>query len=184
MIIDGKDYKEIEIGTGLTIKDAVKILKQSDELAYVNFNGVNLYSDTVTIDDAYKAITGMTQAEFAEKQRKERDEWTRKEEEHKKKIPELTKQWIEKGHSILDEKYWKTWDEVVPIRLSDLYQGMELGCTLAIVEKLNAGCDFAEARELFDGQGHSGMSAGLMFAMLRAFCDRGDAFVEAIKHEL
>lgn len=179
-----KDYELIDAFAGTTIDDAVQTLteyRSAGKLACINFNGVMLYSDTVTLDGAYKAITDMTKTEFEAMKRARHDEWEREEEEHKRKIPQLTEEWKEKGHAVLDEKYWELWDDVVPIRLSDLYRGMELGCTLAIVEKLNAGCDISEAREIFAKQGHSGMSAHLMFAMLKSFCDRGEEFVEAVK---
>lgn len=184
MIIDGKDYRELEVFAGTTIEEAVDLLKQHNEageLVYINFNENILCSDTVTLDGAYKAITGMTQEEFKAKERARREEFEREEAEHKKKIPELTEKWKEEGHKILDKKYWGLWDQVVPIRLSDLYRGMELGCTLDLVKRLNDGCDFSEAKEIFEKQGHSGMSAHLMFSMLVSFCDRGAEFVEAIR---
>ena len=90
----------------------------------------------------------------------------------------LTEKWIAKGHEILDSKYWEEWDRCVPIRLSDLYQGMELGCCLDIVKPLNDGCDFETAKQIIDNQGHSGISYGLMKSMVTAFCDRGSEFVE------
>lgn len=187
MIVDGKEYTEIDIAAGTNLDEAIVELigcRDDGKLAYINFNGTILYSDTVTPDGAYKEVTGMTRAEFFTRQDEERKKYEREEAEHKKKIPELTEEWKEKGHKILDEKYWELWDEVVPIRLGDLYRGMELGCTLDIVEKLNAGCDFAEAREIFEKQGHSGMSASLMFSMLINFCERGADFVRALRNEL
>lgn len=102
-------------------------------------------------------------------------------EEHKARIPELTREWITKGHEILDEKYWEKWDECVPIRLDDLYKGMELGDCLEIVKALNDGCDLDTAKKIIHNQDHSGMSFGLVRAMVRAFCDRGNEFVDYVK---
>lgn len=62
-----KKYEKIEFIPGNTIEQAVNELlsyKQRDKLAYGKFNGVTLHSDTVTMDSAYKTITGMTKAEF------------------------------------------------------------------------------------------------------------------------
>ena len=53
------------------------------------------------------------------------------------KRPNKTKEWRDKGHEILDEKYRSDWDNVVPIRLDDLYEGMELKACLDIIEELN-----------------------------------------------
>jgi hypothetical protein len=89
----------------------------------------------------------------------------------------LTKEWIEKGNAILDEKYHETWAKCVPIRLSDLYQGMELGNCLEIVEQLNNGKTVEEVKPLIENQGHSGMSFGLVCSMIKSFCDRGEEFV-------
>lgn len=101
--------------------------------------------------------------------------------EHEEKIPELTKVWIEKGHKILDEEYWSEWDKCVPIRLGDLYEGMELGACLDIIEELNNNCTLDVAKTIIENQNHSGMSFGLVCAMVRAFCKRGEEFVSYVK---
>jgi hypothetical protein len=62
-----KKYEKIEFTLGNTIEQAVNELlsyKQHGKLVYGKFNGVTLHSDTVTIDSAYKKITGKTKAEF------------------------------------------------------------------------------------------------------------------------
>ena len=87
------------------------------------------------------------------------------------------KEWIEKGKEILDEKYHETWAKCVPVRLSDLYEGMELGATLDIVKELNAGYELKTVKKIIEGQGHSGMSFDLVCLMVKAFCDRGSEFV-------
>ena len=60
---------KIEFSLGSTIEQAVNELlnyKEQGKLVYGKFNGVFLYSDTVTIDSAYREITGKSQAKFAE----------------------------------------------------------------------------------------------------------------------
>lgn len=62
-----KHYSLIEMPLGSTIEDVVNklvSLYEFDLYACFNFNGVWLYSDKVTMDSAYKAITGMTFEEF------------------------------------------------------------------------------------------------------------------------
>lgn len=179
-----KQYKEIEFTAGSGIEDAVNTLntyKQNGELASGLFNGQILYSDIDDIDSAYKKITGKTKAEFDEVERKRHEEYQAENKKHEEAIPELTNTWIEKGKKILDEKYHELWIKCVPIRLGDLYRGMELGACLDIVEKLNAGCELQEAKEIIDGQGHSGMSFGLVCSMIRSFCERGNEFVDFVK---
>lgn len=183
MIEMNKDYKTIELWAGCSIEIAVaKLLeyREKGELVCCNFNGHMLYSDTVTVDGAYLEIVDMTKDEFDKKQERQREEDKKSEEAHKLKIPELTKKWIKKGHEVLDEKYWDYWDECVPIRLNDLYHGMELKCCLDIVEPLNNGCSLEEAKEIISEQGHSGMSYSLVRIMVSTFCDRGEEFANYI----
>lgn len=178
------NYRKIEFGAGYSIERAMQDLarfKERGELVYGEFNGQRLYSDIDDVDSAYKKITGKTKADFDAEMKAENDRYKEEERKHKESIPELTKQWIEKGNEILDEKYHKTWSECVPIRLGDLYRGMELGATLDIVKELNEGCELHKAKEIIENQGHSGMSFSLVCSMVRAFCDRGSAFVKYVK---
>ena len=171
-------YKKIELLVGNTIEDAVNELldyREKGELACCDFNGHTLYSDTVTMDDAYKEIIGKTKYEFDKAQQEMRDNFKRQDKEHKEQIPLLTKVWMEKGREILTEDKWELWDKIVPIRLNDLYQGMELGCCLDIVKILNNNGTFDEAKD------HSGMSFGLVCSMVKEFCNRGKEFVNYVK---
>ena len=81
----------------------------------------------------------------------------------------------------LDEKYRELWAKCVPIRLGDLYQGMELGNCLEIVEQLNNGKTVEEVKPLIENQGHSGMSFSLVCSMVKSFCDRGAEFVSYVR---
>lgn len=179
-----KNYREIQFGAGDRIESAMQDLarfKERGELVYGEFNGQKLYSDIDDLDSAFKKITGKTKAEFDEAERVRHEEYKEQERKHKEAIPELTKEWIEKGNKILDEKYRELWAECVPVRLGDLYQGMELQMCLDIVLELNNGCTLDEAKVIIEGQGHSGMSFGLICSMLKSFCNRGNEFVNYIK---
>lgn len=142
-----------------------------------------LYSDTVSIDSAYLEITGKTYFEGLNSIEINRQRLIKEEEEYQETIPTNTKLWIEKGHKILAEEYWNKWDECVPIRLADLYHGMELEACLSIVERLNGGCLLGEAKSAIDNQGHSGMSYGLVKSMVVCFCKRGQEFAEYIVYK-
>ena len=126
--------------------------KYKNRKACIMFNGYKLCSDTVTMDSAYVEVLGKTKAEFDAEKRKQREEWKRHEEEHRFAIPVLTKKWIEEGHKVLPEDKWSEWDRIVPIRLSDLYEGMELGQCLEIINILNTG-NFEKAKEIMENQG-------------------------------
>ena len=178
------NYRKIEFGAGDSIERAMQDLarfKERGELVYGEFNGQKLYSDIDNVDSAYKKITGKTKSEFDAERKAENDKYKEEQKKHKEDIPELAKDWIEKGNAILDEQYHEKWAKCVPIRLDDLYQGMELGATLDIVKELNAGCEFEKAKEIIEGQGHSGMSFGLVCSMVKSFCNRGSEFVAYVR---
>lgn len=179
-----KKYRQIEFGFG-DIESAVNKLKkawQKRELVCGVFNGTMLYSDIDDIDSAYKKITGKTKAECDEAERVRHEEYEESKRKHKETIPRLTKEWIERGNQVLDEKYRELWAKCVPIRLDDLYEGMELDNCLDLVLELNNGCALEDAKVIIDGQGHSGMSFGLVCSMVKSFCDRGSEFVAFVKY--
>lgn len=173
-------YKEIEFGFG-DIESAVKELKSHKGLVCGSFNGQMLYSDIDDLDSAYKKITGKTKTEFDADRKAENDKYKEDQRKHKEAIPELTKEWIEKGKAVLDEKYLELWNKCVPIRLGDLYQGMELGNCLEIVEQLNKGEELEKVKPLIENQGHSGMSFSLVCSMVKSFCDRGEEFFKYVQ---
>lgn len=171
-------YRKIEMWAGSTIESAIEEMSKQDDLVCLEFNGKMLYSDIDDLDSAYKKITGKTKSEFDEAERQRQAEYEREKREHEEAIPRLTTEWIEKGKAILDEKHHELWTKIVPVRLGDLYRGMELGACLDIVKQLNNGCELEKAKTMIEEQGHSGMSFGLVCSMIKAFSDRGDEFVK------
>lgn len=178
-----ENYIQTTVVPGERLESVVKALQHyhaQGEKVCAEFNGHVLYSDTVTMDSAYLEVYGQTKADFDKSLEEQRENYRRAEEEHKAKIPDLTQEWREKGRSVLDPKYWVEWARIVPIRLNDLYHGMELGACLDIVKALNDGCTMDEAERIIDGQNHSGMSFSLVKTMVKHFCDRGGEFSDFI----
>lgn len=65
-----KIYENIDFKLGIGLEAAVnQLLRFKEDGLKVSgtFNGVILYSDTVTMDSAYLKVVGMTKAEFDEK---------------------------------------------------------------------------------------------------------------------
>lgn len=181
--------KEIEFYAGITLEKAwKKLLKESadcGETCFGMFNGKQLLS-TDTLDEAYKKVTGLTKTEFDEEDRKAREEIKRQEEEFIASIPSKTEEYKKAARGVIIEEQYDYWDEIVPIRLNDLYHGMELDATLEICkimrdESVSLEERIEKAKEAFDNQGHSGMSAGLVLSMIRAFCPHGEELVNRIK---
>ena len=176
-----KNYDEIDFSCGSTIERAVNELlmhKAKGKLVCGTFNGTMLYSDTVTMDGAYKQITGKTKAEFDKAQEDWREDYKRREKEYQDSVPSLVDEWVMKGKEILTADKWDYWKEIVPIRLRDLYHGMELGCCLDIVKILNSNGALDEAKAEINKQDHSGMLYGLVRGMVKEFCNRGNEFYE------
>lgn len=180
---NNKQYTEIEFGFGDIDKaiEQLKPYKEKGVLVFGTFNGQNLYSDIDDLDSAYLKITGKNKADFDLEQERWYEERKEEERKHKEAIPQLTIEWIARGNEVLDKKYHELWAKCVPVRLDDLYQGLELGACLDIVKPLNEGCTLDEAKSIIKSQGHSGMSFSLVCAMIKSFCDRGDEFVSYIK---
>lgn len=181
--------KEIEFYAGMTITEAWRsLLKESancEQTCYGTFNGRQLLS-TDTLDEAYKKVTGLTKSEFDEQDRREREENKRKEEEFIASIQSKTEEYKKAARGVIIEEQYDYWDEIVPIRLHDLYHGMELDATLEICrimrdESASLEERIEKAKKAFDNQGHSGMSAGLVLSMIKAFCPDGTAVYNKIK---
>ena len=177
--------KKIELYAGCSIEKAYSELHKTGSPCCTEFNGVEITSED-SLDDLYIKITGISKEEFEKRLQEANDEYVRHEEEHKEKIPELTKHYCEEARGVILEDKLELWDKCVPIRLGDLYHGMELDCTLSIAnimgnEALDLETRMRKAYKEFNGQGHSGMSASLVMAMLREFCPYGNEISDAIK---
>ena len=95
-------------------------------------------------------------------------------------IPEKSRIWMKKGREVLDKSKWELWDRIVPIRLNDLYQGMELKCCLDIVEILNKGT-FEDAKKELETQKHTEMSFELICSMIKDFSPKGEEFIDYLR---
>jgi hypothetical protein len=180
--------KEIEFLPGDSIDTAWKeLLKASAECGdtcFGEFNGKEIRS-TDTLDEAYMKILGMTKSEYEKEMQDWRNDYERQEKEHKDNIPNLIPIYREKARGVILEDQYEYWDKIVPIRLDDLYHGMELDATLDLCkimrdESMSYDERLKKAYDTFMDQGHSGMSAGLVASMLRTFCPDGHDLADAV----
>lgn len=179
----------IELSAFGTIDMVIDELKRKSdenngELVHCVFNGKDIYSNE-TEDEIYIKVTTCTRAEMEEKRRKSREEYERRKREHREKIPELTEKYRKEARGVILESQYSYWDEIVPIRLGDLYDGMELGATLEICRIMgDNSVDYDkrlhEAYDAFMKQEHSHNSAGLVASMLRTFCPCGYDIADAV----
>ena len=180
--------KEVPFWGGMNVEEAYKELKEesarTNDVCFGMFNGKKILS-TDTLDEAYKKVTGKTKAEFDEAQRKWHEDYERRQAEHKAKIPQLTEKYRKRARGLIIEKELDYWDEIVPIRLGDLYHGMELDETLKACqcmrdESLTYDERLRKAYDIFMDAGHSGMSAGLTASMYRRFVPNGNDLADAV----
>lgn len=175
---------KIEFYPGQDLDGAYKDL-QMNAPCCGEFNGKVLYS-TDSIDEIYAKVLGTTKWEHEEYLRKNHEEYERKEAEFKAKIPQLTEEYRKRARGIIPEEHLEYWDKIVPIRINDLYHGMELDCWLELITMLNDDTKdelekLESCRTLFSKQGHSGMSAGLVFSGLKHFHPLGEKLVTFIE---
>lgn len=162
-----------------------QLAKENNEECYCEFNGKFIYSID-TLDDAYIRITGVTKNEMEARHKIWKDNYEKELEEHKKSIPLKTEEYRSLARGLVLESELEYWDKIVPIRLNDLYRGMELKSTLDLIrimrnEDLSLKDRLTRCKTEFENQGHSGMSAGLMFGMLTRFCPNGRMLVQMLR---
>lgn len=181
--------KEIRIPGGTNLDEAIELLKKEAEKAgepcFCEFNLKIIYS-TDTVDEAYMKVVGTTKAEFEDRQRKWREEYDLAEREHQARIPQLTEKYRNEARGLVLDSELEYWDKIVPIRLGDLYHGMELQqvldcCKIMRDESLVYAARLEKAYDVFMAAGHSGMSASLTMAMLRRFCPYGMELADACR---
>lgn len=180
--------KEIEFLPGSNIDSAWKrlLMESADcgDTCFGMFNDKEIRS-TDTLDEAYVKVSGKTKAEFDDAVKKEREEYERKKKEHEDNIPNLVPEYCEKARGVILEDQYEFWDKIVPVRLGDLYRGMELDATLDLCkimrdESVGYNERIRKAYDTFMGQGHSGMSASLVASMLKTFCPDGEDLADAV----
>lgn len=181
-MINEKEYVEIDFYPGCNIDDAMQLLtaaRESGEDAYGEFNTHILTSD-MTIDEAYLLILGKTKEEYAAEQQAWLEEYRREKEEYEAKIPELIEKWKAEGRKILAEDKIELWDEIVPIRLNDLYRGLDLEASLELISLLNQGEDLDVVDHALEAQDHSGCSYSLVCSTVSELANRGKEFYDYI----
>ena len=167
---------------GYCLKDVVSELlwnKQQGKEVCCEFNGVTLMSSDVTLDSAYLAVTGMTYAEYQENEKRHIEKRKQEEEEYKKSIPNIKKQYLVDSLYLINPDQIDEWVKVVDARLSDLYKGFDLASAIEIMKALNGGASIKEAKKIIDNQDHSGMSYGVVRLIVKQFSPRGQEFWDA-----
>ena len=182
--------KEILFNGGMDIIRAFQALHEeairTGEVISGSFNGHTITSQ-MTLDKCYRIITGESMAEFEEAVRKRAEEYERKEKELQERFPAMVEEYKEKAKGLIKEGEWDYFVKILPIRVGDLYHGMEIQSMLDIIRVLldnkeDEAAALDEAVKVFNNQGHSGCSASLVMNLVKRFSPvLGEEFVERVK---
>lgn len=157
--------------------------KTDEFIIYAMFNGKELLH-TDTPDEISVKVTGKTIAEREADRKARQEEYDRIEREHKAAIPDLIEKYKNEARGVIPEDKLELWDKIVPIRLSGIYHGMELGEWLKMIRILNMNtpkdAKFDNAKRIFNNAGHSGMSGALVLSGLCQFHLDGEECAEYI----
>ena len=158
------------------ISEAIEKLRDVEEPSFIDFNGIKLLSSD-SEDQCYIKVTGKTKDQL-DAEKEERVKRIEKErQEHKERIPALIERYLSESEGLILVSMQHKWREVLPIRLGDLYRGMEIGATLDIAIHTKD-YNFGLANEVFKSQDHSGMSYCLVKSMVGEFAINGKEFVK------
>ena len=160
--------EELKIELGDTLDTVVRRLLQANEegkSVFCVFNGVKLYSDTVTMDSAYREVMGCTREEYIQKTKKYLEEYDKK--SMAKEARE--KEYLEKvAASRTDEKKVITLEEVIDglkfiaehqsMSQEELIDGLlDLDCNFTLEDIKQ---QFPEEIQLFEGMKNGNIACG------------------------
>ena len=174
--------KRIELDGCYTLDDAVKKLenaRKEGKYVYCVFNGVRLYSDTVTMDSAYMEVCGCTKAEYDERLKKSIEEDARETKRNKEKAIKNIPNQIERGKKLIYPFRYESWTQAVNASAEGTYHGFTIESALEIMEGIEEGKSIDQLLLMFEKQGHSGWSAALTRSYIIMFSKNGYPFYKA-----
>ena len=94
---------------------------------------------------------------------------------------DLIKEYINDSKKYVIPGKEEEWENVVEVRVNDLYGGIEVKNTIEILKEFVDNNNPVAAKKAFDDAGHSGMSASLVLSIISQIMKNGDEIVESIK---
>lgn len=166
------------------IDTAVKRLTEYQKMGrsvYVNFNGHKLYSCDITLDGAYKEITGMTKAESEKAREEAMKKWELERKERKEQAESKIPEWISEGEKSIFPERAEDWQYYVETSARQgMYYGSDIDSTLEIMGMLESGASFEEVEKKLEEQGHSGHFYSIVTKNVLHFSKNGPDFYEAV----
>ena len=180
-----KEYRFAGDNWGYSLDHCIRELQKKaimfkHSLWFIEFNSHTFYSDEVTLDSAYKEVLGKTYGEYIDERNKKAIETEIQDQIFKMSLPTLRKDYEQIGKKIVDKKYYKKLEELIPDSLEGIYKGWDLTQAFEIVKMLNNESNFEECETQMNIQSHSGFSFGITTELICELCDRGPEFKEYI----
>lgn len=167
------------------LEGIVHLLQDYNEqgrLVSYNFNGHMLYSDTVNMNSAFFLVTGKTKDQI-DREAAERAERLRQlTKPPAPQAPKFDNEWVEKGRSALDIRYWKLWDDYADVIAQKPKAWKFFDAVLKIAKELNNNSPLADVLILLEEQGFTNQGERHALDFIEDLCDRGEAFGNYLKH--
>ena len=129
-------------------EEAVKVLqeyKEKGERVIYNFNGWILDSENITMDGAYKQITGKTKAEYEKDVEESRANLKKEQAEERAQAEQRIPEWLERGEKLIPAGKKKAWEKYVKKSIeSDYFACTYIEKTLEIMERIVSGTNREE----------------------------------------
>lgn len=156
-----------------------------DQKGYANFNEIYFFTDDndLTLDFMYRMITGQSRLERTKKYFSNMRDANIRELSLKIFESQRISDFIKSGIKYLDKEHWNDWIDAVPVSVKDIYHGWDLECFLELHTELQSST-FEKCKIIFDGQGHSGGSAGKVFFLLRKFTPEAEKFISYLNKQV
>ena len=175
-----KEAEEVDFYVGTDLEDVVLYLenrrRNGDIYLYTNFNGENLYSIDVTMNDAFKKCTGVTRKTWLKKEKKWEKENREKIERRKKEAEENLPNWIREGQLYIHPEKFDEWKNTCIKGARGDYDGLEIKHSLRLMKLLEDKLPLDYVKTVLETQGHSGMSFARTVNIVLHFSKRGPAF--------
>ena len=177
--------EELKLYAGDSIDTVVKRLleaKAEGKHVFCDFNGVKLYSDSVTLDSAYTEICGCTKAEWDERLKKDIAESKKRMEEDRKRAIENIPNVIERGKPLIYPFRHEDWAKLVEADANGDYCGLITTDAIEIMTAIEEEKPVEKLVEMFKEQGHSGWSASLTRNVIMTYSRNGYPFYKATRY--
>lgn len=152
---------------------AVKVLQEyqaKGESVYVEFEGHKLYSADITLDGAYKEITGQTKAEFDKAEEEKLENLKKEQAERKAQAVQNIPEWLERGEKLIPADKKEAWEKYVKQSAqSELRAGDDVKQVLDIMEKITSGASQEDIKKLIGEKGHTDTSQKFIRDVIKEF---------------